>query len=43
VRVQFANENGEAERKLLDLTLSAFAELHNAKVADDARRARGGQ
>jgi DNA invertase Pin-like site-specific DNA recombinase len=41
VRVQFANENGEAERKLLDLTLSALADLHEAKVADDARRARG--
>ena len=43
VRVQFANENGEAERRLLDLTLSALADLHKAKLADDARRARGGQ
>jgi site-specific DNA recombinase len=41
VRVQFASENGEAEQKLLDLTLSALADLHKAKVADDARRTRG--
>jgi DNA invertase Pin-like site-specific DNA recombinase len=31
VRVQFANENGEAERKLVDLTLSALADLHEAR------------
>jgi hypothetical protein len=41
VCVQCANENGEAERKLLGLTLSAIADLHKAKIADDARRARG--
>jgi DNA invertase Pin-like site-specific DNA recombinase len=43
VRVQFANKNGETERKLLDLTLSALADLHKAKIADEARRARGRQ
>jgi site-specific DNA recombinase len=41
VQVQFANENGEADRKLLDLTLSALADLYEARAADDARKTRG--
>ena len=43
VRLEFANENGEPERKLLDITHSALADLHKAKIADDARRTRQGQ
>jgi site-specific DNA recombinase len=43
IRVEFANEGGEAGRKYLDLLLSTFAEFQKAKMADEARRERGDQ